>query len=628
MPAKTTKHRWIGETLNQRYRIEALIASGGMSDVYRAVDIQLESAGAADCQVAIKILKPDMLHQEGTLGVLAREVAKTRRLSHPNIIRVLDLQQDGETCFMVMELLEGEPLSRMIQRSRPNGLKWKGVREIVDQILAALRYAHKHSVVHADLKPSNIFFTRTGQIKLLDFGVSRVLNDPLEEDYLNPTRDETSVYGYTPAYSLPELAEDKEPTSKADVFALACICYELLSSQHPFNRQSLSKEERRSTRLSKPGNMPIKVWIDLKQQLLGNQNALTISRLEKAIKPLPWATAAQLTLTIGALSASAMAWQNSLAETRQARESIAKISQQQAQVAAMQDISPARLLKEVQQQPAIERAGLLKLRQESLVSHYLDQIDLALKPDADNGLPNIPKALDDIRSALALFPRDAELLRVKAQIEDRQIALQDAIDAEINSTLTQGNYNNTEDSKTLLKLAQNLEFLGGQLSRPSDTAIAGYMKRVRGALDAFDALQQAHLLTIGNRFFAGATETEAQRLELDKLKDAAIALAHYQETANTETPSSFPREAALVFYSRKFTQWSEDIENASSSNDLDKVYEDIQALKKQLPDEFDEITSAEKRLAESYLSMADTLLARNLTSRAQPLLKRATVLMR
>src|SRR5690606_19250457 len=126
--------------------------------------------------------------------------------------------------------------------------------------------------------------------KLLDFGVSRVLNDPLEEDYLNPTRDETSVYGYTPAYSLPELAEDKEPTSKADVFALACICYELLSSQHPFNRQSLSKEERRSTRLSKPGNMPIKVWIDLKQQLLGNQNALTISRLEKAIKPLPWAT--------------------------------------------------------------------------------------------------------------------------------------------------------------------------------------------------------------------------------------------------------------------------------------------------------------------------------------------------
>lgn len=628
MSEKASKHKWIGEILNDRYRIEALIASGGMSDVYRAVDIQLESAGASDCQVAIKILKPDMLNQEGTLGVLAREVAKTRRLSHPNIIRVLDLQQDGDTCFMVMELLEGEPLSRMIQRSRPNGLKWKGVREIIEQILAALTYAHKHSVVHADLKPSNIFFTRTGQIKLLDFGVSRVLTDPLQEDFLSPARDETSVYGYTPAYSLPELADDKEPTSKADVFALACICYELLSAQHPFNRQSLTKEQRQAARVSRPGNMPLKVWLSLKQQLLGNQNTLSIDRFKRAITPLPWATAAQITLTVGALSAAAMAWQSSLAEAGLARQSMNDLSQQQAYLASLKDVPPAQLLQEVQQQPEIERAGLLKLRQESLVSHYLNQIDQALKPDADNGLPNIPQALDDIRSALTLFPRDAELRRVKARIEDRQIALQQALDKEINSTLTQGNYTNADESGTLLKLAQNLEFLGGQLSRPSDTAIAGYMKRVGNALDAFDAPRQAHLLTIGNRFFAQVTETDEQRLELEKLKDAASALARYRETAKEDGLQPFPREAALAFYARKFSQWSESIEGARSSSQLDKVFDDIQALKKQLPEEFEEVVAAERRLAESYLAMADTLLARNRTSRAQPLLKRATVLMR
>lgn len=599
-----------------------------MSDVYRAVDTQLEQAGAADCKVALKLLKADLLNQEGTLGVLARETAKTRSLSHPNIIRVQDLQQDGDTCFMVMELLEGEPLTRMIQRSRPNGLKWKGVREIIEQILAALKYAHKHNVVHADLKPSNIFFTRNGQIKLLDFGVSRVLNDPLLEDYLNPVRDETSVYGYTPAYTLPELSKAEQPSSKGDIFALACICYELLSSRHPFNRQSLSREQRQATPLPRPGNMPWKVWLTLKQQLYGKPERLSVSQAEQALKPIPWQTAGQTLVTIGAISAGALAWQYSVTESDKARIAIENVAQQKAQTLALKDLPPDQLLSELEQRPAIEQAGLLKLRQESLVSHYLNRIDQALNPGVTNGLPDIMQALIEIHSAVELFPRDAELLRVQSRIKNRQLALQETIAKEIQPALAQGNYQGTDESEALLKLGDNLEFLGGTLPAPSSSAINEYLEHVSLAFEGFDARQQAHLLTIGNRFFARSPKTDSQRLALEKSGEAAETLAHYQENHKAENPPPFPAEAALVFYAKKFEAWFETIENTKSSSQLNAVYNDIQDLKTRLPEDFEKIVSAEKRLAESYLSLADILLARNQTSRAQPLLKRATTLMR
>lgn len=206
--------------------------------------------------------------------------------------------------------------------------------------------------------------------------------------------------------------------------------------------------------------------------------------------------------------------------------------------------------------------------------------------------------------------------------------MQDAITKEIHSALEQGNYQTPTDAEALLKLAENLEFLGGKLSSPPESAVNRYLGQVRTALDTFDAQQQANLLTIGNRFFAQSPETVSQRRDLEELRDAARALALYQESLETDSPAPFPTEAALIFYARKFSHWQESIEHAKSRSQLDAVYDDIQTLKKRLPENFEELVTVEKRLAESYLVLADTLLARNQISRAQPLLKRATTLMR
>ena len=622
------KHRWLDKTLNDRYRIEALIASGGTSDVYRAVDLQLEQAGAADCRVALKILKPDMVKQEGMPGILARETAKTRSLSHPNIVRVQDLQKDGDTCFMVMELLEGEPLTRMIQRSRPNGLKWKGVKGIVKQILSALKYAHENNVIHADLKPSNIFFTRKGQIKLLDFGVSQVLNDPLQMDYLNPAQDETSVYGYTPAYTLPELCTDKNPSAKGDIYALTCIIYELLSSKHPFNRSSPSKEQRQSSMPGKPGNMPWKTWVAMKRLLRGDDNVLSVRDLEQAIKPVPWKTATHTMITAAAIAAGVAVWQTGSADSAKADLAIQKLEQEKQHTAALQELPPERLLEHLADISQFERAGLLKLNQNALVSHFLTRIENALEPNERNGLPDIMKALSVISRAAALFPRDAELLRIKHRIEGRQTALQDAIAEEIQSTLKQVSYKDSSSAEALLKLGGNLEFLGGTLPTPSTEATNTFLAQVETAFDRFDARDQARLLTIGNRFFTGIPEAQKQLLALERLAQAAKTLAEYTEKKDSNENSPFPADAALVFYAQKFQGWSEITDKATSSRELDRVYDDIQALKADVPEDFEKIISAEKKLARAYLSHADKLLAKNRTSRAQPLLKRATTLMR
>lgn len=622
------KHRWLDETLNSRYRIEALIASGGTSDVYRAVDLQLEQAGAADCRVALKILKPDMVKQEGMPGILARETAKTRSLSHPNIVRVQDLQKDGDTCFMVMELLEGEPLTRMIQRSRPNGLKWRGVEGIVKQILSALKYAHGNNVVHADLKPSNIFFTRRGQIKLLDFGVSRVLNDPLQVDYLNPAQDETSVYGYTPAYTLPELCSGDKPTAKGDVYALACIVYELLSSKHPFNRSSPSKEQRQSRMPGRPGDMPWKTWLAMKQLLSGDEKVLSIKYLEQAIKPVPWKTAAHTMVTATAIAAGVAVWQTGSADSAEANRAIQKFEREKRHTTTLQELPPGKLLEHLADIPHFDRAGLLKLNQNALVSHFLKRIQSALEPNENNGLPDIKEALSVVSEASSFFPRDVELVRIKQRIEGRQTALQNAISEEIQSTLEQGGYEDSPDTEALLKLSKNLEFLGGTLLPASPKATDGFLMRVENAIDKFDARNQARLLKIGNRFFSDTPKVQEQLLALERLAQAAKRIAEYAAQKDSAESIPFPAEAASVFYAQKFQEWSKIIDNASTSRELDRVYDAIQDLKADVPEDFGEIVSAEKALAQAYLSQADSLLANNRATRAQPLLKRATTLMR
>lgn len=163
----------IGQTVKNRYEIESILGHGGLCDVYLAKDKILESSGSESPYVALKVLQKEFASQPETARMLIREAQQTQRLSHPNVIRVFDFGVDGDIYFLVMEYIDGETLESLIQRSRPNGLKYHAMLSILNQILDALSYAHSLGVVHADLKPANVILTSEGHVKLLDFGVSK-----------------------------------------------------------------------------------------------------------------------------------------------------------------------------------------------------------------------------------------------------------------------------------------------------------------------------------------------------------------------------------------------------------------------------------------------------------------------
>lgn len=190
----------IGTTVKNRYEIESVLGHGGLCDVYLAKDKILESSGSeTPPYVALKILQKEFASQPETARMLIREAQQTQRLSHPNIIRVFDFGVDGEIYFLVMEYINGgETLENLIQRSRPHGLKFNATLSILNQVLDALSYAHSLGVVHADLKPANVILTSEGNVKLLDFGVSKT--HQLKQDQYAAKRKSENVetLGYTP----------------------------------------------------------------------------------------------------------------------------------------------------------------------------------------------------------------------------------------------------------------------------------------------------------------------------------------------------------------------------------------------------------------------------------------------
>ena len=225
----------IGSVLNQ-YQITALLGEGGMGTVYRARDKKLKR------DVAIKILPAAFAADPASLGRFQREAEALASLSHANIAAIHDIQECDGTTFLVLELVEGETLERIIELRR--SLPVSEVLTISRQICAALAAAHERGIVHRDLKPSNIKLTADRVVKLLDFGVARVLEEIKPADGISETRAMTrteagSVMG-TPTYMAPEQARAESVDGRADLWALGCVIFEMLTGQPPFKAPNVA----------------------------------------------------------------------------------------------------------------------------------------------------------------------------------------------------------------------------------------------------------------------------------------------------------------------------------------------------------------------------------------------------
>ena len=210
--------------LSDASRFELLnpIGSGGMGTVYRAVQ---QSLGRT---VALKVLDPAFVSRPGFTERFAREARALAQLAHPNIVTVHEHGQAGPWCYLVMEFVDGASLRQMI---RTRALAPREALAIVAQVCDALQYAHDHGIVHRDIKPENILVDRRGSVRVLDFGLAKLVG----RGDAALTRG-TQVMG-TPHYMAPEQWEKPlEVDHRADIYSLGVVFYELLTGELPVGR--------------------------------------------------------------------------------------------------------------------------------------------------------------------------------------------------------------------------------------------------------------------------------------------------------------------------------------------------------------------------------------------------------
>lgn len=206
-----------------RYQLLEEIGRGSMGIVYKAKDPNL------DLTVALKVLRRDRLYNEAIVRRFISEARALGRLDHPNIVRVFNVDRDGDDVYIAMEFIEGDSFSSLISsKNCPMEL----VAELGATIAEALDYAHKRGVIHRDVKPSNIIFTNNGRLKITDFGIAHIEDSGFEETQAG------EILG-TPAYMSPEQVLSQPVDGRSDLFSLGIILYEMTTGTRPFTGQGM-----------------------------------------------------------------------------------------------------------------------------------------------------------------------------------------------------------------------------------------------------------------------------------------------------------------------------------------------------------------------------------------------------
>lgn len=211
-----------GYLLGNRYRLLDQIGEGGMANVYLAMDTILNR------QVAIKVLRGDLSHDETFVKRFQREALSATTLEHPNLVQIFDVGEEQGYHYIVMEYIEGKTLKQLIKQYGP--LSIGEVIDVMEQLVSAVEHAHSRGVIHRDIKPQNIIVRSDGTVKLTDFGIAIAQNAA----QLTQTNN---IMGSV-HYLAPELAKGQMATAQSDIYSLGVVMFELLSGRVPFSGDS------------------------------------------------------------------------------------------------------------------------------------------------------------------------------------------------------------------------------------------------------------------------------------------------------------------------------------------------------------------------------------------------------
>jgi formylglycine-generating enzyme required for sulfatase activity len=297
---------------NRRYRLERLIAQGGMGQVWEATDLATHAELGHSACVALKILPPQLTMSASHAKLLVEEATQARRLAHEHIVRVYEWAQDPATAsyFIIMECLEGEDLDSLLAREGPFTLE--RAADLLAPIADALQYAwDKHKLVHRDIKPGNVFVTKKGEVKLLDFGIAARARSSASSIGL-----EAPANSGTAGYRAPEAgANQREPARALDVYAVAVMIYQMVEGRMPFDGARTAAHHP-----SKPEALTDRQWDVLQGgfALDPDQRPATVAELLHKLRHAAGPTPAELAAQQAEARAKEEQRQKQLAEQRKA----------------------------------------------------------------------------------------------------------------------------------------------------------------------------------------------------------------------------------------------------------------------------------------------------------------------
>ena len=253
----------VGSVLRDRFLLQERITGGSMGVVYKALDRRLAEAGSNNPSVAVKVLSPQLSQSAPALRALQQEAAKGRCLTHPGIVRFLDLDRDDDLYFIVMEWLEGRTLADILDSPDGKNINEERALEIVRQVGKALDYAHKCGIVHADVKPGNVMILPNGDARLFDFGIARVVQAQARISQFDPG----VLDAITPEYSSMQVLTGDEPEPPDDVFSLACLMYRLIAGYRVFGPRNAAEAAEEGMKPQALKTLPETQWRALKKAL-------------------------------------------------------------------------------------------------------------------------------------------------------------------------------------------------------------------------------------------------------------------------------------------------------------------------------------------------------------------------
>lgn len=404
-----------GSVIKERFVLEEEIGRGGMGIVFKARDLRKEEAQDRSPYVALKVLNEEFKRHPESLKALQRESRKAQQLAHPNIVSVFDFDRDGANVFMVMELLEGEALDRVIRRNEGVGVGVQEALRMTRDICRAMAYAHERGIVHSDFKPANAFRTREGVVKVFDFGIARAAKRADNVSGSVTLFDPGTLGALTPAYASCEMIEGLEPDPRDDVYAIACVAYELLCGRHPFDRMSAVQARDKGLKPKRPKGLTRRQWRALQRGLAFDREQRMPTAMQFLNELLPQQRRSAVSIGIAGVAVAGLAvigafLPDYLAKRRERMIADALASGDADRVDPVLDqlrsLSPER------------RAAILldDAARTGLIRYFEGRIDAAT--DASRGPTSFPLARELLSQLQALLP---DSLAVK-DLEDHLIA--------------------------------------------------------------------------------------------------------------------------------------------------------------------------------------------------------------